>query len=614
MRRSIALILMICTVAVSFGWAADPAAAQGEPRIAQFNAALTSISRAQLNDGSVRVPVQWAAVNRPVFATLIFEQILPDGRVVNVELPRSTPWVNSSGTGIVAPQPVGNASEVVLRVRLYSYWLARQYDERRIVIPVIDTTVPTVIRFDTPVISVVRADLALRGAYVGVNFAVANRTSNHNLVFEQVMPDGRLLNVELPRTNIIIPSSGEGVVRPYDPGTAATALRFRLTIYDLRNGARLANSELTVPITEPSTGSGTITVVTGEACFATPFATSQFLVAGQSLQVTNSNGSLQVRSTPGPSGAVFAIANDNDVVQLIEGPYCYYYDGAVPAQTVREWRVRNLTQSYGDGWVREYTGNRTAFVPTLVPYTAPNPGTFTAASQTTVEGGNISLSWNVPAASGLQILLDFPDLGNAGAIITGNIQPNVMSGYSTNVPRGLTSVRYTLLGTNGLPLTPNLSVTISVTCTNTSLANTFPQFCPNDPARSVTAAYQSFERGFMIWYESNIFVFYNNGTAVAYADTYTEADEATIRASAEGVAANLFVPVRGFGKVWATYPEVRSGLGWATAPEQGYTASVQNIVLNLVNSQYIYRLFVTRPNGTVVSVANTSGGSSYTWQ
>ena len=32
----------------------------------------------------------------------------------------------------------------------------------------------------------------------------------------------------------------------------------------------------------------------------------------------------------------------------------------------------------------------------------------------------------------------------------------------------------------------------------------------------------------------------------------------------------LYQPLRGFGLVWRTYPDVRAGLGWATAPEAGF--------------------------------------------
>jgi hypothetical protein len=34
--------------------------------------------------------------------------------------------------------------------------------------------------------------------------------------------------------------------------------------------------------------------------------------------------------------------------------------------------------------------------------------------------------------------------------------------------------------------------------------------------------------------------------------------------------------MRGFGKLWATRPEVRASLGWATAPERGYTMLVES--------------------------------------
>lgn len=94
-------------------------------------------------------------------------------------------------------------------------------------------------------------------------------------------------------------------------------------------------------------------------------------------------------------------------------------------------------------------------------------------------------------------------------------------------------------------------------------------------AVNVTSAYQTFERGFMIYVSSigntgqkGIYVFYNNNTYQRFADTWVDG----VDPSSLGLTppnAGLLEPIRGFGKVWRSSQDVQNGLGWATAGEAG---------------------------------------------
>lgn len=102
--------------------------------------------------------------------------------------------------------------------------------------------------------------------------------------------------------------------------------------------------------------------------------------------------------------------------------------------------------------------------------------------------------------------------------------------------------------------------------------------CPIAPVRTTPAAFQRFERGAMIWLAEtdSIYVLYDtlysgNATRLErYDDAFVEGepDPALPTEPPPG----KFAPVRGFGLVWRTRENVRSSLGWALAPEQGYTA------------------------------------------
>lgn len=100
--------------------------------------------------------------------------------------------------------------------------------------------------------------------------------------------------------------------------------------------------------------------------------------------------------------------------------------------------------------------------------------------------------------------------------------------------------------------------------------------CPG-MVQSLPAAFESFENGFMIWLETNkkIYIFLNNsiGMHSIYDDTWSGEDIAWEETPPSG----HYLPQRGFGWLWMNNETVRANLGWATAPEQGYSTKFQNV-------------------------------------
>jgi len=72
-----------------------------------------------LQDVPGEVGVTWELINRPDNSNLEFVQILSDGEVVNVELPRTEPFIAASGEGTVAISTIEEGAEFIdLQVRL----------------------------------------------------------------------------------------------------------------------------------------------------------------------------------------------------------------------------------------------------------------------------------------------------------------------------------------------------------------------------------------------------------------------------------------------------------------------------------------------------------------
>ena len=99
----------------------------------------------------------------------------------------------------------------------------------------------------------------------------------------------------------------------------------------------------------------------------------------------------------------------------------------------------------------------------------------------------------------------------------------------------------------------------------------------------------------MIWIGSEraIAIIFNDGGNPRWllaADTYQDG----MPANDPGLVppGGLFQPERGFGLLWRNTPTVRERLGWALAPESGYTATLQFDAIT--GTRYL-----TNPSGTI---------------
>jgi hypothetical protein len=118
----------------------------------------------------------------------------------------------------------------------------------------------------------------------------------------------------------------------------------------------------------------------------------------------------------------------------------------------------------------------------------------------------------------------------------------------------------------------------------------------------VDAAFQPFERGFMVWIGDvrSIYVFYTGSSLGRHSDTWTEGEVFDTGEPPAG----LVRPERGFGKVWTNELGVRDSIGWATGPEQAYTVRIQTSGAD----RYPYT-YLTLPDGRIVYLVEFSWGS-----
>jgi hypothetical protein len=107
--------------------------------------------------------------------------------------------------------------------------------------------------------------------------------------------------------------------------------------------------------------------------------------------------------------------------------------------------------------------------------------------------------------------------------------------------------------------------------------------CPSGDAYPVHLVVQPFEKGFMFWRDTK--EIYIVSTAAlrngATTDTFWRmVDNWNESLPADDPAivppGGLLQPVRGFGYIWRSNPNIRNSLGWALATEQSYESTWQN--------------------------------------
>lgn len=128
--------------------------------------------------------------------------------------------------------------------------------------------------------------------------------------------------------------------------------------------------------------------------------------------------------------------------------------------------------------------------------------------------------------------------------------------------------------------------------------------CASGTATTVNNALQTFERGTMIWLNGPIYVLLDDGRFWRYDDSFVAGVDP--ESGGEVPPAGLLEPVRGFGKIWRTVPDVRSGLGWGTSAEAGGSATRQRFERG-------WMIDLTQ-RGDILVLVEDPGGATGSWQ
>lgn len=396
----ITMLLLFCSIAFTFNLGSVLAQSTA-PDITSFTTTAANVSRAALDNRTARVPVSWTTANRPLLSNLVFEQVLPDGTELNVELPRSFPWVNSNGDGIAAPiLPTASVSEIRLKVTLFNLINGQTYDEAFLTLPIVDSGgngpgtggKPALTIFTTTTTSVLKADLEAGTARIPVAWTTIHRPITATLVFEQLMPSGEAVNVELPRDTPWVNSNDKGMVAPKAAGVQHGEILLRVRLLDVLWGTLYDVRMLVVSVKEST--NPTIKFFTTSA--------TGVKEAGLKDRSTLLEVSWAVDNRPDNSNLVFEQIMPDGTTPNVELPRDFvivpssgsgivrpYYPGTGQDRIRIQMRLVNLTGST--------TITKAEFTVPITDRVVPGPGGFTVVS------GDACYSDNFPPSNGLAV-------------------------------------------------------------------------------------------------------------------------------------------------------------------------------------------------------------------
>jgi LysM repeat protein len=315
------------------------------------------------------------------------------GDVCRATMNVTTPLYSGPGAGYAVASQVAGADQFIVRARASNNWYRLDYpvspgqspdvwvDGGRVTLsgncntlPLIIVDTPTIQSFTVGVTGIERVTLGTERATLPVSWNVTNRPPRTNLLFEQVLNNGGSVNIELPRAERIVPSSGIGLVKAIDPAAGApiTSITIRLRLVNLDDQATLASQEVSIPIIAstpvPSSVEPFQEDIPVAQCYDTALLADTGVAVGKTGQGSNNLPPEGTDILTAPrNGTSIGRLSGLDKFTVLEGPACWRWLYATNWSQVvfRMWKIRIPALNNVEGWVSEfyyYGGQRTVYM------------------------------------------------------------------------------------------------------------------------------------------------------------------------------------------------------------------------------------------------------------
>ncbi len=241
------LLLVLCLVVggVALVSAQEPNGSPVPPTIIRFASDRDTIPIEDAESGQLNTTLAWETSGMTADHRLVLEALgkrawSPLLGTENFQLPTSGVYVNVIQNLCGFCPPTYRLSIVDSRSRVL--------DQQMVIIPWAEPAgVPQITHFSTGVERIDANSVAQRTARITVFWSLDNRVPYSNLIFEQILDSGIIVNVELPRPDLWVASEGLGEVAPVLP-QAENYLTLRLRVVNTTNGQTYDEETLIVPI------------------------------------------------------------------------------------------------------------------------------------------------------------------------------------------------------------------------------------------------------------------------------------------------------------------------------------------------------------------------------
>jgi len=363
------------------------------PTVESFTSAATEVTPGE--NGVALVPVAWQIANRLPGSYLAFDQILADGQIVSVDLPRVSLWVASSGEGAVAPTVPAGAATVTLVLRVVDAGTGQTYDSAELTLPMAGSATPAPVETLPPTTpseaGIFYFQPTLIGAAADGQFALVWDVSDAPAVqveYVDVAGNPVVRSGLKPAGDLAVPLAEVGFAP--EPGR----YQFTLTVTDA-NGAPLSDpsgAPIAQTVEIPAETTMTISSFSSDATVVTPGQP-----IGLSWDVTGATNIVLAR---------LSIQSGSQLFSQVVGE-------ALPAAGSLQFTMPPIAETgfFGDQVTFLLTAedgtsaNRVAYLRLPIAEPSVTVNSFTLSRSSATIGDTVTLTWETTGATGVDIRL-----------------------------------------------------------------------------------------------------------------------------------------------------------------------------------------------------------------
>ena len=229
--KNLRVLLFLFVAFVINGWAS-----QAQVNFILVGTPAEYVYRENLENGNVLLPIQWTT-NFELTETMhiTISQITADNELIDIQIPYTNQWQTQTGLNYVAPVNFSELDRILLWVRVL--------DGDNIIVTgntfleIIDDPAPdlpetTISRFDVTNVQWDENNQLI----AEVAWQVEDRPDATNFVFEQILADDMVMNIEQAREDLLIDLEGNGFGVLQAPTDPAEPIQLRLRLFDLQTG------------------------------------------------------------------------------------------------------------------------------------------------------------------------------------------------------------------------------------------------------------------------------------------------------------------------------------------------------------------------------------------